>query len=178
MGEAKLQSLLIAGPGVLALGPDRHMVVRPELLAEIQKGVEDRLGVKASEYLYAAGSVWAGGEIKRLRQAAPEAGVQDLAAMLCQHATALGWGEWRLEAVSEEERGVMVRVTRSPFAEAYGQSDEPVCHLLAGAVAGLTESLFYVPAACTELHCLTQGADDCQFSATGEDVAGQDAWSW
>jgi predicted hydrocarbon binding protein len=178
MSEPRLQSLLIAAAGVLKLGPDRHMVMQPSTLAEIQKGVEDRLGIKASEYIYTAGVVWATSECKRLRAAAGDPDQAELARLFCQHATALGWGAWDLQTVRTEEKGLLIKIKRSPFAEAYGQSDEPVCHLAAGAVAGLTETLFHLPATCTELSCHAQGAESCQFSATGNDVAGKDAWEW
>ena len=178
MGETRLQSLLIGAPGILQLGPTRHMIVRPELLAEIQKGVEDRLGIKASEYLYAAGSLWATHELRRLRSGAAGLADEELARLFCQHATAMGWGEWRIGSLRHEEKGLLIRLMDSPFAEAYGQSDAPVCHLVAGAVSGLAENLFALPAPCTEMHCRAQGAADCQFAATATDVSGAESWSW
>ncbi len=178
MAGPRLQSLAIAEPGVLKLGADRQLVVQPRLLAEVQKGVEDRLGPKASEYLYTAGQTWAAGELQRLRGLAASDDADALARLFCQHATALGWGDWRIDALQPDELGVLIQVSRSPFAEAYGQSDLPVCHLIAGAVAALAESLYRVTAACDELHCLAQGAAGCQFAATGSDPAEGESWSW
>jgi hypothetical protein len=178
MTGPRLQSLAIAEPGVLKLGADRQLVVQPQLLAEVQKGVEDRLGPKASEYLYTAGQAWAAGELQRLRGLADSDQADTLARLFCQQATALGWGDWRIEALQPDEQGVLIQVARSPFAEAYGQSDLPVCHLIAGAVAALAEALYRVTAACDELHCLAQGAGGCQFAATGSDPAEGEAWSW
>ncbi len=178
MGDDRLQSLLIAQPGVLQLGPVRHLVMRPETISEIQKGVEDRLGVKSSEYLYAAGSIWAAMELRRLRVAVGSGQPEELARLFCRHATSLGWGEWSTQVFSADEKVVQIRIGRSPFAEAYGQADQPVCHLAAGAVSGLVESLFRIPATCNELSCRAQGAEFCQFAALGDDVAGADSWNW
>ncbi len=178
MGDDQLQSLLITQPGVLQLGPVRYLVMRPETISEIQKGVEDRLGIKSSEYLYTAGSIWAAMEIKRLKVAIGPGRPEELAQLFCRHATSLGWGEWSTQVFSNDEKGVQIRIDRSPFAEVYGLSDQPVCHLAAGAVAGLVESLFRIPATCNELSCRAQGEDSCRFTATGDDVAGADTWNW
>ncbi len=178
MTKPTFQSLLLGDPGVLLLGDHRQMVVTPGLLADIQKGVEDRLGAKASEYLYSAGSIWAGREIRRMRSASDNLGPKELVRIFCLHATAIGWGDWQLETLQEQEKGMIITVKRSPFAHAYGQSDEPVCHVMAGAIAGITEVVFRVPATCTELHCLAQGASNCQFSAVGDDLAKGDSWDW
>jgi predicted hydrocarbon binding protein len=163
--------------GELRLGNLRYMLLRPETLSEIQKGVEDRLGPKSSEYLYAAGASWAVGALNRLKSALEEA-PEDLAAALCGQATKLGWGHWELAGFEPEKKTLAVRVTGSPFAAAYGQSDEPVCHLAAGAVGGCAESLFRMPTACSELACRAQGDPHCLFAATGHDVAGADSWGW
>lgn len=163
--------------GRLSIGPLRYLLVRPELLAEIQKGLEDRLGAKSAEYLYAAGSSWAAGALRRLA-AAPADEPQDLVHALCRHASGLGWGRWELAGWEPDKQSLGVRVSGSPFARAYGQSDQPVCHLISGAVAGLTEALFRVPATCSEHGCVAQGDPDCFFVATGHDLAAGDSWGW
>ncbi|MBN2497096.1 MAG: hypothetical protein JXR96_21060 [Deltaproteobacteria bacterium] len=171
-------TLDVAEEGVVQVGKLRHLVVSPGLISEIQKGVEDRLGSKASEYLYAAGANWAAELCRRFRKAMGHDAPEELARLLCEHATEMGWGQWRCEALSGDERGLMVRVRRSPLASAYGSSDAPVCHILAGAVGALCEAVFHVPAACNEESCAAQGAPDCLFVATGTDLAAADSWAW
>lgn len=163
--------------GTLQIGPLRYVLMRPDTVAEIQKGVEDRLGPKSAEYLYTAGASWAVGAYRRLKAALPES-EEGLIKALCIHATELGWGRWGLERFAPGEKKLVVRVFGSPFAAAYGQSDEPVCHLITGAVSGLAESLLKMPTACSEQVCMAQGGADCVFVATGQDVAGTDAWAW
>jgi predicted hydrocarbon binding protein len=163
--------------GTLQIGPLRYVLMRPDTVAEIQKGVEDRLGPKSAEYLYAAGASWSVAVYKRLKSALPE-GIEGLIKAVCVHATELGWGRWGLERFSEEEKKLVVRVFGSPFANAYGKADGPVCHLISGAVSGLAESIFKMPTGCTEQVCMAQGGADCIFVATGHDVAGKEAWAW
>jgi uncharacterized protein len=163
--------------GTLKLGPLRYLLVRPETLSEIQKGVEDRLGPKSAEYLYASGASWAVGALKRLRSAVGDQ-AEDLAEALCQHATELGWGKFELNALDIDQKKIAIRVSDSPFAQAYGQSDLPVCHIISGAVGGLAEMLFRMPSSCTEEICMAQGNPACLFAAAGHDVAGGDSWEW
>ncbi len=163
--------------GAFFLNGLRHAFLRPETLSEIQKGVEDRLGSKAGEYLYAAGASWAIGALQRLH-AAGASNPEVLLQSLCTLATNLGWGRFIVESWKPEIPKISVRVIGSPFAEAYGQSDNPVCHLLAGVVGGALEGLFSVMSNCIESACKAQGAADCVFVASGQDVAGKENWGW
>jgi predicted hydrocarbon binding protein len=164
-------------PGEIKAGGLRYLLVRPETLAEIQKGVEDRLGPKAAEYLYTAGASWAVSALKRLKGEVPEDGAH-LPQALCRHATELGWGRWELLSFDPEKHLLVVRVFSSPFAAAYGQSDLPACHLIAGAISGLGEFMFNMPAATIEEGCAAQGSPHCTFKAVGHDVVAAEAWKW
>jgi len=169
------QELVVDEPGVLSLGGLRFLIVSPTLLAEIQKGVEDRLGSRASEYLYAAGSTWAAHECRRLRPLAAEPAA--LAHLFCQLMTGLGLGRWVVRELQPDARMLTLQVERSPLAEAYGTSDQPVCHALAGAVSALGEALLRCPCAAIETHCKAQGAPACQFTIRAQEVEGS-AWGW
>jgi hypothetical protein len=171
------KSLEVPEPGRLQVGPNRYLLMPPETLAELQKGVEDRLGPRAPEYLYAAGATWAQAQARRLQAATAEDGVE-LARLVCQQATELGWGAWRLDAFQPAEKGLAVRVHGSPFAQAYGPSDQPVCHLVAGAVSGLAEFLFRAPAPCVEQGCLARAEPGCVFVAVAQEVDAADSWEW
>jgi len=159
------------------LGPLRYLLLRPETLSEIQKGVEDRLGSNAPDYLYTAGASWAMGVMRRLRAALAGDG-RELLEAACMHASELGWGKFELSAWQADEKKLVVRVTGSPLAAAYGQADQPVCHLFAGAVGGMAEAVLSMPTSCTEQMCLARGDPACLFSAIGNDLAGAESWSW
>lgn len=167
--------------GAFYLNGLRHIFFRPETLSEIQKGVEDRLGSKAGEYLYTAGASWAIGALQRLRAASGAAGAakpRELLESLCDLAANLGWGRFIIETWKPEVPTISLRVIGSPFAEAYGQSDNPVCHFLAGVVGGTLEGIFNVMSTCIETACKVQGSTECIFIASGQDVAGKENWSW
>ena len=177
MSQDPTPKLELEGPGILQVGSSRHVLVQPLLLGELQKGVEDRLGAKASEFLYAAGAAWSVSVCRRLK-AAVDADAEELILLFCGHATEMGWGRWLLEGFFAEERRLSIRVQHSPVASAYGQSDSPVCHLLAGAVSGVAEFLLNMPCACMETSCLAQGGPDCLFAAQGQELAAGDGWEW
>lgn len=177
MSREATPKLELEHPGVLHTGGQRHLLVQPMLLSEVQKGVEDRLGAKAAEFLYAAGSTWAEAMLRRLKAALAAEG-EELALLFCSHASEMGWGRWQLESYASQDNRITVRVQHSPTAAAYGQSDEPVCHLLAGAINGLAEFLLGLPCACNELSCLAQGGPDCLFMAEGQEISSGEGWEW
>jgi predicted hydrocarbon binding protein len=77
--------------------------------------------------------------------------------------SAIGWGEFQLE--SFEPSRLVVTVHRSPFAEAYGSSSKPVCHLTRGVLESLTASAFGAGWIVRETTCAAAGAALCRFEA-------------
>jgi predicted hydrocarbon binding protein len=64
----------------------------------------------------------------------------------------------------DPERGrLLLRITNSPLARAYGASKKPVCHFLAGWIAGIGRNLLERDVMCEETSCAAQGADRCEF---------------
>jgi predicted hydrocarbon binding protein len=61
-----------------------------------------------------------------------------------------------------------VTVRRSPFAEAYGASATPVCHLTRGVLQSLATMTLGRPARMIETECAAAGADRCRFEARVE----------
>ena len=163
--------------GSLTIGPLRYLLLRPETLSEIQKGVEDRLGSSAPDYLYTAGASWAIGAMRRLKSALA-ADNSELLQAVCRHASELGWGRFELNFWNKQDKKLVVRVDDSALAAAYGQADRPICHLFAGAVGGMAEAVLSMPTSCTEQMCVARGDPACVFSAVGNDLAGSDSWGW
>jgi predicted hydrocarbon binding protein len=56
-----------------------------------------------------------------------------------------------------------VSVRRSPFAEAYGPSTTPVCHLLRGVLEALAAAALTGTPAVVETACAAMGAPACRF---------------
>jgi len=163
--------------GQLRLGPRRMVLLQPQVLLELQKSLEDHLGSRAGEYFYTAGHGWAVGETRRLKTALVEEGAS-LAGLFCSRMGEMGWGQWRLAGLDREAGLLRVEVEDSPLALEYGPADEPVCHLLAGLVAGLAEVLLGAPASCREISCLARQEASCQFEARAQQVDQSDSWSW
>jgi predicted hydrocarbon binding protein len=77
---------------------------------------------------------------------------------------AIGWGAFTLERLTTDALAVSVR--RSPFAEAYGPSAAPVCHLIRGVLESLATATFGRRATVAETACVATGAPACRFVAS------------
>jgi len=144
--------------GALTLNGARYLLIRPETLAALQKAVEAALGPRAGECLAAGGR--AGGA---RATAALSGTVEERARALAAIGGAIGWGQFTLERLAAD--GLVVTVRRSPFAEAYGPSAAPVCHLTRGVLESLARATLGRPARVTETECLAMGAAACRFEA-------------
>jgi predicted hydrocarbon binding protein len=74
---------------------------------------------------------------------------------------AIGWGAFTLERLTAETMVVVVR--RSPFAEAYGPSPSPMCHLIRGVLEALAAATLAGAPSVVETACAAVGADACRF---------------
>src|SRR2546425_709310 len=69
-----------------------------------------------------------------------------------------------LAAALDPDRGrCTVARHNSPIAAAYGPSKKPVCHFLAGWMAGIGRLLVGKELLCEEISCAAQGHDQCEF---------------
>jgi uncharacterized protein len=147
--------------GALTIGGARYLLIRPETLAALQKSVESALGDRAADCLAAGGR--AGGAKATVSLAG--AG-EERARRLVEMGGAIGWGQFALERFAAD--GLVVTVRRSPFAEAYGASPVPVCHLTRGVLESLATLTLGRPARVIETQCAATGAAHCRFEAHGE----------
>jgi len=146
------------GSGVVTLNGARYLLIRPETLAALQKAVEAALGPRAAECLVAGGR--AGGA---RATAALDGTVDERARTLAAMGGAIGWGAFTLERLAAD--GMVVTVRRSPFAEAYGPSPTPVCHLTRGVLESLATAVLGRTARVVESGCAAMGAAECRFEA-------------
>lgn len=149
------------GSGALTVDGARYLLIRPETLAALQKAVEAALGRRAADCLAA------GGREGGARATAGLAGSgEQRARRLVEMGRAIGWGRFTLEHFGHD--GLVVTVRRSPFAEAYGASAVPVCHLTRGVLESLALLTLGRPARVVESECAATGADHCRFEARVE----------
>jgi predicted hydrocarbon binding protein len=75
----------------------------------------------------------------------------------------IGWGHFKSDEYDFAEKKLQISVENSAFAEAYGNSDEGVCHLISGVLSGLATVLFARNCIASETECLAKGDKHCVF---------------
>lgn len=86
-----------------------------------------------------------------------------LMATVASVAAQLGWGAWAVTRPSHGEVKVIVR--HSPFAEAAGSSEVPLCAPILGMVRAVGELVLGTEVCTREQRCMACGACRCEFSA-------------
>ena len=152
------ESLDDDGSGRLSFRGAPFMLIRPETLVALQRAMEVALGPRAAACL-AAGGRAGGARAARALEGTPRARVEALLRMGAQ----IGWGEFVLEELTPT--ALVVTVGRSPFAEVYGKSAGPVCHLTRGVLESLATVALERPATMVETACAAAGAPLCRFEA-------------
>ncbi len=140
----------------------RYLLVRPETLGELLKAVEPVAGDRAGEALFQGG--FTGGRLscqtyRKLHGFTDEEILDFMTGMGGE----IGWGRFELERYSAAEGVLEIRVCGSAFAEAYGRSDRPVCHLIRGIVAGMGTALLGLECGALETDCEAKGDPCCRF---------------
>jgi len=158
MTNAVLAELTDDGAGRLSYRGARYLLIRPETLAALQQALEGALGSAAADCLVAGGRAGGGKATASFTGAAQER-VEGLLAM----GTRIGWGQFALERYTPD--ALVVTVTGSPFAEAYGAAAAPVCHLTRGVLEALATSVLGRRPHVTETACAGMGAAACRFEA-------------
>ncbi len=164
MAEKSLLSQIEFHPeaGSLLFKDVRYMLIRPETLAALQKGIEKELGPRSADLIYESG--FTGGRLstERYRELFHLSSEQVLLYML-EMGGQIGWGKFVLERFEPERKKISVRILNSPFAAAYGLSSQPVCHFIRGVLGGISAGIFGDPQGIAETHCAAQGSPFCLF---------------
>ena len=151
-----LAELTDDGAGRLSYRGGRYLLIRPETLAALQHALETALGAAAADCLLAGGRAGGGKATASLGHEG-RARVEALLAM----GTRIGWGRFALERYAPDE--MIVTVSGSPFAEAYGPASAPVCHLTRGVLDALASTVLPGRPHVTETACAATGAGICRF---------------
>ena len=166
MTENSILSELVYHPdeGSLRFKSVRYLLIRPETLASFQKALEAEVGwEKTGDILYAGG--FTGGKLSGQKYKSTF-GLSDREAVefMCQMGREIGWGHFKLLELDPEVYYMLVEVTGSPFASAYGEAaDSGVCHLIRGVLGGLGEGIFGEPVVAQEVRCTAMGDERCRF---------------
>ena len=162
MTNAILAGLTDDGAGRLSYRGARYLLIRPETLAALHHALEAALGGGAGDCLAEGGRAGGGRATASLVSEGRER-VEALVAI----GSKIGWGRFVLERFAPD--AFVVTVTGSPFAEAYGASPEPVCHLTRGVLEALGSVVLTAPPSVTETACVAMGAPVCRFEAHARD---------
>lgn len=144
----------------------RYLLIRPETLVAFQKATEGELGEKASRILFQGGLIGGTLSSKRYREIF---GLSDqkLIHFMMEMGSQIGWGRFELERFDSNQMYLLVKIHHSPFAEAYGPSSSPVCHIIRGILGGMGSVIFNKEIEAKELSCMAMGDEYCRFEIMG-----------
>jgi predicted hydrocarbon binding protein len=140
----------------------RYLLIRPETITGFQKALAESCGKDAEGGLFEGG--YTGGTLsaKKYRDihnfSAPE-----IIEFMMNMGNQIGWGNFSLVRYDPTDKHLCVAVKHSPFAQAYGQSSQSVCHLIRGVLAGMASVLFGADCAAEETECRAKGDAYCRF---------------
>lgn len=153
--------------GVLRIQGTRFTVLRPVVLVNIQKQLEQTVGASTKGLLYLAGerSAESGFDVSAnlAGTARGEPLTIDTFQSIANVLALLGFGRFGIQSFNKGEDRIIVTLENSPFAEAYGPSAKPVCHMPAGYLAGIGRRLLAREILCEEIACKAQGKPRCEF---------------
>jgi len=141
------------------------VIVRPEAIVNIQRQLEQTIGGSSKGILYLSGERSARDGMNPFESIVSTRPPLTLAnaRRLMDASALLGWGRLEISLFDPEGGRLVLVVTNSPLARAYGPSKKPVCHFLTGWIAGLGRSLLERDVLCEESACAAQGRDRCEF---------------
>ncbi len=151
-----------AEEGRLDLQGLRYLLMRPGLLSDIQKNLEellpDEVGTILADAAQTEGLVLAG-RLKDVFSYSEDQVLSSLAFMMSES----GWGAASVQMVNLETSELVLKVVGSPFAEEYGPAVRPVCHLLVGLFRGAGMAVFDREVIGEEVQCAAKGDTACLF---------------
>ena len=154
-----------AKTGVLRLSNVPSLIVRPEAIVNIQRQLELTIGGSSKGILYLSGERSAQEGMNPLESVLSRRAPLTLAnaRRLMDVSALLGWGRLEMSLFDPEHGRLVLTVSNSPLARAYGGSRKPVCHFLTGWIAGLGRNLLEREVLCEETACAAQGHGRCEF---------------
>jgi len=153
--------------GKLTLQGLRYILIRPGLISEIQKALETYLPDAVQEILANSAQnegVVLASRLKEVFNYSEEQVLSSLAFLLGES----GWGAVSVQMINLERMELVVKIRESPFAEEYGPSVTPVCHLLLGLLRGIGIGLFDCAVDGQEVQCVAKGDAACLMVISGK----------
>ncbi len=165
MGNEILDGLeFIPDGGALMFRDVRYLLIRPETIIEVQKALEDEVGSeRAGQAFYRAG--FRGGSLSSQKfRRDLDLDPVDIVRFMAKMGGQIGWGRMEIEKIDPQSGVLEMDVYHSVFAEAYGSSGAPVCHMIRGVFAGTWEGALSRSVNGLETRCrASDGPGPCRF---------------
>jgi predicted hydrocarbon binding protein len=155
-----------ADEGRITFNDVRYVVIRPDTVVDFQKAAEAELGERVAE-LMMAGGYTGGSRSSRTYKEVFNYSNEEIVAFMCKMGGEIGWGNFEVEKLDPEDKELIVTVRDSAFAEAYGPSEESVCHMIRGVMAGMAAGIFGTEVTSEETRCQAKGDELCRFVLKG-----------
>ncbi len=155
-----------ADEGRIAFKDVRYMIIRPDTVVDFQKAVEAEIGEGVAEMMMAGGYAGGSRSSRRYKELFNYSD-EEIVAFMCRMGGEIGWGKFEVEKFDIERKELVITVRNSPFAEAYGPSDNGVCHMIRGVMAGLSAGIFGSEVRSEETLCRAKGDELCRFVLKG-----------
>ena len=152
--------------GILLLSDQPCLILRAEVIVSIQKQLEQTVGGSAKGILYLSGERSSDAGLKFLEALTNGVSLPltlDGAKRIIDASALTGWGRTEIVHFDPDRGRFTIARHNSPIAKAYGPSKKPVCHFLAGWMAGIGRLLVGKELLCEEISCMAQGHDRCEF---------------
>lgn len=148
--------------GALCYKDVRYLLIRPETIVGFQKAIEKQSRTAAIDALFQGG--YQGGYLsaKKYKEIQNLSDKETINFMMAMGAE-IGWGNFRLDQYNCDKKKLQISVENSPFAAAYSDSTEGVCHLTRGVLCGLATILFSQSCTASEVECAAKGDHHCVF---------------
>ena len=169
MNENSIIDQLVYDPvsGALTYRDVRYLLIRPETIVGFQKAIEKQSQATAIDALFEGG--YQGGYLsaKKYKEIQDLSDKDTINFMMAMGAE-IGWGNFKLDQYDFAKKMLQISVEDSPFAAAYGDSSEGVCHLTRGVLCGLATILFSRSCTADEVECVAKGDHHCVFSISAK----------
>ena len=140
----------------------RYLLIRPETIADFQRALVENCGKAAGDHMFEGG--YTGGRLSAEKyKALHNFSDTEIIEFMMNMGNQIGWGHFSLVRYDPVEKYIGVAVKNSPFAQAYGQSSQSVCHLIRGVLAGMASVLFGGDCSAEEVACQARGDEKCRF---------------
>ncbi len=163
-----------------------RLLALPEtLLQGLYAGLEEEIGSSSSIVLYSCGRWWGKSFYRRFSKELEDYYGKPLVQMemvefvqsFKQCWKTHGWGLLEVDLKYYQNGYLVIKTQNSPFAEACGPSNRPVCHLEAGLLSSFFSQLTGQALHCVQTSCESMGADyNCFVIGLEERLKPISAW--